>query len=235
MEKVLKRDPVSSIFISHSHYDKQFVRRLARDLRFHGIRVWVDEAELNIGDSLIQMISDAIETSEYFAVVVSSHSVESKWVLKELQIAMTEEIEGQRVVVLPLLVDDCDLPAFLTDKVYADFRSPDQYEDGLRRVLRRLGVTALAPKTGTHPRPTTRSRPATSQSQPLTTVSQASERKKQGRSEISETASLVWLVLVAATTLGLYFGCHWQLWSSILAAFFGWTAVFSPFLKRTGG
>ena len=141
-------ETTSGVFISHSHQDKEFVERLAHDLQFYGIRVWIDDAELGVGDSLIQKVADAIEACEYLVVVLSPHSVGSAWVEKELQIAMTQEIKGRRVVVLPLLRADCHLPAFLVDKVYADFRTEERYGEGLNKILKRLGVTALVPRSG---------------------------------------------------------------------------------------
>ncbi|WP_149004544.1 toll/interleukin-1 receptor domain-containing protein, partial [Escherichia coli] len=40
-----------SVFLSHNHNDKPFVRKLARDLENHGVHYWLDEAEMKIGDS----------------------------------------------------------------------------------------------------------------------------------------------------------------------------------------
>ncbi|WHW57110.1 toll/interleukin-1 receptor domain-containing protein [Salmonella enterica] len=40
-----------SVFLSHNHNDKPFVRKLARDLENHGVRYWLDETEMKIGDS----------------------------------------------------------------------------------------------------------------------------------------------------------------------------------------
>jgi hypothetical protein len=49
-----------SIFLSHAHEDKPFVRYLARHLTSHGVRVWVDEAEMGVGDSLLEKITTSI-------------------------------------------------------------------------------------------------------------------------------------------------------------------------------
>lgn len=40
------------VFLSHSHANKDFARKLAADLRNAGHSVWIDEAEINIGDFL---------------------------------------------------------------------------------------------------------------------------------------------------------------------------------------
>lgn len=119
---------MSSIFLSHNHADKPFVRRLAQDLQTAGVRVWIDEAEIMIGDSLIEKIRQGIDEMEYVGVVLSQNSVESRWVQEELDIAMNQQIEGRRVKVLPLLLDDCELPGFLQGKLYADFQAPERYE-----------------------------------------------------------------------------------------------------------
>ncbi len=59
------------VFLSHNHHDKPFVRKLAADLEGHNVKCWVDEAEMKIGDSLIQKIREGIDNSDYFAVIVS--------------------------------------------------------------------------------------------------------------------------------------------------------------------
>jgi hypothetical protein len=130
------------VFLSHNHSDKAFVRRLARDLAACGARVWLDEAEILLGDSLLQKIESAIREMDYLAVVLSPKSVTSEWVRREVEVAMTDEISGRRVKVLPLLIDDCDLPGFLQGKLFADFR--EDYSVALGQVLRRLGLPVVS-------------------------------------------------------------------------------------------
>jgi len=127
---------MSSIFLSHNHKDKPFVRRLAERLNAHGIRTWVDEAEIRVGDSLITKIESAIKDFTYLGVILSPNSVTSQWVKKEVNIALTHEIDGAHVKVLPLLIESCDIPWFLSDKLYADFTR--DFEDGFETLLKRL-------------------------------------------------------------------------------------------------
>ncbi len=134
-----------SIFLSHAHEDKPFVRRLARDLTSAGIRVWIDEAEMDVGDSLLERITASISEMDYLGVVISAHSSRSDWVTREVEIAMSEDVAGHRVKVLPLLLRGGAPPPVLAGKLVADFTSEPAYQDSLGRVLRRLGVEVAGP------------------------------------------------------------------------------------------
>ena len=130
-----------SVFLSHSWQDKDFVKRLAQDLEMPGITVWLDEAEIKIGDSLIDKIRTGIDQMDYLAVILSRVSIKSEWVKKEVDIAMNQEIAGRRVKVLPILIDNLDqaeIPSFLVGKLYADFTTPTGYKEGLKTLLGRL-------------------------------------------------------------------------------------------------
>ena len=132
------------VFLSHNSADKPFTRRLAHRLEKVGIGVWLDEAELKIGDSLLSKLSEAISQVEFVAAVISKNSVKSKWVEKELQLAMMKEVESRTVVVLPIVIDDVEMPSYLADKVYADFRNPHAFETSYSQLLRTLGASVDA-------------------------------------------------------------------------------------------
>jgi hypothetical protein len=134
------------VFLSHAHQDKPFARKLAGDLRREGHPVWLDEAEINIGDSLVEKIGEGLKEVDYVVAVLSKHSIESPWVAKELEFASNREINERRVVVLPLLVDDVEIPVFLAGKLYGDFRLEEAYEDGFELVLRALGPVDKPPQ-----------------------------------------------------------------------------------------
>jgi hypothetical protein len=131
---------MSSIFLSHSSKDKFFVRELAERLKEYGVKVWLDEAEIKIGESLTYKIGRAIDEMDYVGVVLSSNSVNSEWVQKELQVAMHKEFLEKKVVILPMLLEHVEIPPFLRDKLYADFTSPERYESTLPKILSAMGI-----------------------------------------------------------------------------------------------
>jgi len=74
-----------TIFISYSHADKLEVDLLAAHMVKRNATVWIDTWELNVGDSIIQRVQDAISESDALLVVLSNASVESEWCKKELR------------------------------------------------------------------------------------------------------------------------------------------------------
>jgi hypothetical protein len=130
---------MSSIFLSHNSNDKDFVRKLKKNLKMDGISVWFDEDEMLVGDSLIKKISDGIDDMEYLGVIISNNSNNSSWVQKEVAIAITREINGKRVIVLPILLERCDIPVFLKDKIYADFT--ENFDTGYKALFKVLTKT----------------------------------------------------------------------------------------------
>ncbi len=129
-----------NVFISHSHKDKMVARTLARKLNQYGIYTWIDEAEIKIGDSLIEKISDGLDKVDYLIALISADSVKSEWVKKELDIAMNREIESKRVVVIPILTGKCEIPVFLKGKLYADMTSNKKINENFPLLLSRFNV-----------------------------------------------------------------------------------------------
>lgn len=132
------------VYISYSHDDRGFVENLAEDLIRRRILVWWDEWEIGVGDSLIAKIESGISSSSYLAIVLSPNSVSSQWVREELNAGLIRQLRERRVFVLPILIEDCEIPVFLQDKRYADFR--EDYTSGLVDLL--TGIDP--PDTRTH-------------------------------------------------------------------------------------
>jgi hypothetical protein len=130
------------IFISYSHANREFVDDLAGQLVREKVHVWLDRWELSLGDSLIDKVQSAVEGASALLVVLSTASVESEWCKKELTAGLFRELDEKRVVVMPILLEDCAVPMFLRDKFYADFRT--DFDAGLRTVLEGVAKISTA-------------------------------------------------------------------------------------------
>ncbi len=124
---------MNNVFVSYSHSDSEFVNKFIEDLNYASIPATYDRWLLNVGDSIIEKISNAVVGASAVIPVLSKHSVDSNWVRKEVSLAMTGEVSAHEVKVLPAKIDDCKLPASLSDKLYADFTR--NYYYGMRRML----------------------------------------------------------------------------------------------------
>jgi hypothetical protein len=68
------------VFLSHSSIDKPRVRELAEALRAEGLRVFLDEEQLRVGDSLYRSLNEALDASDFVVFCISKASVASGWV-----------------------------------------------------------------------------------------------------------------------------------------------------------
>ena len=86
-------------FISHASEDKAgFVRPLANALGKMGFRVWYDEFELRIGDSLRQSIDKGLINSRFGIVILSPAFFAKNWPKYELNGLTARELEGHKVI-----------------------------------------------------------------------------------------------------------------------------------------
>ena len=90
------------VFISHSSEDKdEFVRPLTQELQKLGVKVWYDEFELKMGDSLRRKIDQGLINSRYGIVVLSSSFFKRDWTNYELDGFVNKEMNGIKVI-LPI-------------------------------------------------------------------------------------------------------------------------------------
>lgn len=115
------------IFISYSDADRDTAGELARSLHAKGENVWWDQWEILAGDSLVQKIfEEGLSNASAFVILLSKHSVQSKWVREELDLATINRIAGLTRTI-PVLIDDVDVPVALRAFKRVDFRQdPDK-------------------------------------------------------------------------------------------------------------
>lgn len=105
--KVEKSDEIIAsqnfdVFISHASEDKKDVAKpLAELLIENKVKVWLDEFELTIGDSLRRKIDYGLSNSRYGIVILSESFFKKEWPQKELDGLVAKESDGEKVI-LPI-------------------------------------------------------------------------------------------------------------------------------------
>jgi TIR domain len=123
---------VPDFFLSHSARDKSFVWKLAEDLAYCEVDCWLDEWELQPGESLHEAIGASLEKCKYIAIVIGPNFDDSRWASDEMKQGLARERRENRTVVVPVLAADAKVPPFLEDKVFIDLRH--DYYRGIVRL-----------------------------------------------------------------------------------------------------
>lgn len=89
------------VFISYASEDKAWVSQLATKLEQSGVRVWIDQTALTLGDSLRQSIDHGLAHSRYGAIILSKAFFRKSWPQYELDGLVTKEMASGKTI-LPI-------------------------------------------------------------------------------------------------------------------------------------
>jgi len=132
------RTKTHQVFLSYADADREVARKITDELRAQDISVWFSGYELRVGDSIASAIEQAISASDYLVVLLSPHSVNSRWMQEELNAALTRELTARDVTLLPVLIGDCEIPSLLASRHYFDLRS--NLEQGVKQLVEQIGL-----------------------------------------------------------------------------------------------
>jgi hypothetical protein len=102
------------VFLSHSHGDRdRFVTALAKSLEDNDVEVWLDRDDMPLGRDIAEFVFEQINSVDAFVVVVSDNTKHSKWVRRELNLAVRRtDRDGFPVICVRL--DGVDTPPALS-------------------------------------------------------------------------------------------------------------------------
>src|SRR5215203_4352312 len=123
----------TSLFISYSREDKDFVRRLDAALTQRDRETWVDLEEIRPTEEWLAGVYAGIEGSNAFLFVISPESVELKGCLQELAHAV--EHNKRLVPIVRQDVDDEAVPESLRSPQWIFFRVGDDFEEAFQELV----------------------------------------------------------------------------------------------------
>jgi hypothetical protein len=126
-------------FIAHATEDKDtVVRPLTTALVQLGFRIWYDESELRVGDSLRRSIDRGLSKSNYGIVVLSKAFFAKNWPKYELDGLTAKEIKGRKVI-LPIWHGVGSRDVFKYSPSLADKVAINTASMTIRQIARGLG------------------------------------------------------------------------------------------------
>jgi hypothetical protein len=131
------------VFVCHASADKaSHARPLAEALSRRAISVWLDEAEIRPGDSIIDSLNEGLTNSRFVSPIITEEFMSRDWTRKELNAAFTREVTTRKVVILPILAANRDVYfaryPLLSDKLYLNWENgPDYVAEEISRLFGR--------------------------------------------------------------------------------------------------
>ncbi len=126
----LKKD----VFFCHASEDKPMIKSVSLGLERYGISSWIDELEIQAGDSILEKIQTGISNSAYFFIFLSENSQSKPWVQLELKQAISLETKYGKQFVFPVLMHDCKFPADIEERKYINLQNWDVYSVGIQNL-----------------------------------------------------------------------------------------------------
>ncbi len=133
-------------FLCHSSNDKAMVRDLYHRLRADGVEPWLDEEDLLPGQDWQQEIPKAVRNSDIVIVCLSQRAVNKRgYIQKEIKYALDvadEQPEGT-IFIIPLKLEECDVPDRLTRLHWVNFFEDRGYEFLMNALRYRAKALAM--------------------------------------------------------------------------------------------
>jgi len=120
-------------FISYSRINKEFATKLVKGLRAGGYSVWFDLLDIPTGSRWDDEVEKALRECSIFMIILTPASIASENVKDEIGYAIDH---GKRI--LPVLLEECDVPLRLRRFQYVDFTTKS-FEEGFESAKELLG------------------------------------------------------------------------------------------------
>lgn len=127
------------VFVSYRSTDRRWAMSLVARLEGAGLKVFIDQQELKVGESLADQLESALARSRAAVVLVSQGWLESPWCQEEASVLKKRAVEDKQFKLLPLRLDGSAMPPFLDARLWLDFNGTPRAEGAnVERLLNTL-------------------------------------------------------------------------------------------------
>ena len=116
------------VFVSYRSTDRVWAMSLVTRLEGAGLRVFIDQKELEPGMELAAQLESALARSRAAVVLVSKGWLESSWCQAEANVLIKRAVEDKRFKLIPLRLDASTMPPFLDSRLWLDFNGTARAE-----------------------------------------------------------------------------------------------------------
>lgn len=134
---------MARIFISYTNEDTDIAQHLAAGLRARGHQPLFAHGLLTPGEPWREVLARSLSDADAFVIIVSPRAAESQWVFLEAGTALGYWRERGRPLVLPVIIQNAEIPAPLRE-IQAIFSPNAHVDEIIRQIDLALGKQAGA-------------------------------------------------------------------------------------------
>lgn len=117
-----------SVFISYAREDFQYAEEMFYFLKEQGFDPWMDKKNLLPGQNWQYELEERLRKADFILILISSTSISKRgYVQREYRRALEywEERPMSDIYLIPVKIDECDVPTNLAKYHWAEYSSPD--------------------------------------------------------------------------------------------------------------
>lgn len=130
---------MADVFLSYALQDRPVADRLAAALKENNLTVWLDKSELRPGENWVSAISEAVQNSKSFVVIISKASVQSNYLTSEIAAAIAARSVNPEKRIFPVITErGAAIPSFIDQFQYIDLSESQNFNIGVDRLVQAI-------------------------------------------------------------------------------------------------
>jgi hypothetical protein len=158
----MSRSRAVKIFITYSHSDSSFARKLCADLQSSALELFFDVKSIRGGDRIAERISQGLAECDVYIPILSFRALESPWCKDEINAALAlsnDPARNGRPKIISVLVEECQSDMWPLLQGRLNFSFAGRYDEAFQELLERglnLGTSITSEPSASKTTPETK-------------------------------------------------------------------------------